>query len=97
MRYLLIAILAPFMLTASGCWGAYVDCDGDECDYAPAPVRYEARPQYSYRKARVYDVDGRYYRQYGNDRRWVRYRRPPPKRHLHQYGPDHPDGWIRPY
>lgn len=78
MRRVLWSLLIPILMAPAGCFGTYLDCDGEECELVDAaPLRYEAQPHYEYRGATVYEVDGRYYRQYGNDRRWVAYRKRP--------------------
>jgi hypothetical protein len=67
---LLVATLA--MSLASGCFGTM---RSGYVDVAYAPANYAAYPSYDYDGARVYYVDGRWYRQ---DRgRWVYYRHEP--------------------
>ena len=93
MKRILLVLFAPLALASSGCFGHYVDCDGDECEYveAPAPQHYQVQPYYDYHGTYVYEYNGRYYRQYGKDRRWVAYRNRPrglrhdvrPHRHDH--------------
>jgi hypothetical protein len=75
--------MVPLAIDASGCFGGYVACDDDECEYVEAaPVTVEVYPQYVYRGVVVYDVHGRYYRRLGS--RWVVYRQAP--RWIHRVG-----------
>jgi len=102
MKRILLGILATLAFADSGCFGTYIDCDGEECEYADPPPPYEAHPRYAYRNTSVYYVNGRYYRRYGNDHRWVAYRqRPKDLRHdgkhrdsddRHERGDDHDHG-----
>ncbi|APR82227.1 Hypothetical protein A7982_07576 [Minicystis rosea] len=76
-----LPLLVVLMLGAAGCAG-WISVDGYEAEYASAPAEIERYPRYSYRGTYVYEVQGRYYRRYGN--RWVAYRsRPADLRHDH--------------
>lgn len=62
------------LLLATGCAG-YITIDGYEAVYADAPAGYDRHPVYEHNGVRVYEVGGRYYREYQG--RWVYYRHRP--------------------
>jgi hypothetical protein len=74
MKATLASIAGLLLLFATGCAG-YLTIDGNEAVYADAPADYERAPVYEHNGVRVYEVRGRYYRQYNG--RWVYYRHRP--------------------
>ncbi len=72
----------------AGC-AATVTIDGHEAVYADAPANYERGRHWEHRGVVVYEVEGRYYRQYNG--RWVYYRdRPSDLREERRGGPPGP-------
>jgi hypothetical protein len=74
MKSALCSFAGALLLVAAGCSG-YFTVDGYDAAYASAPAGYERSPRYMHHGADVYEVQGRYYRQYNN--RWVVYRERP--------------------
>jgi hypothetical protein len=74
MKTTLLSVAGLLLLLATGCAG-YLTVDGYEAEYADAPANYERAPVYEHNGARVYEVHGRYYREYKG--RWVYYRHKP--------------------
>ena len=67
-------VAGVLLLLAAGCAG-YITVDGYEAAYVDAPADYQRYPRYEHNGVAVYEVNGRYYRQYGG--RWVAYRERP--------------------
>jgi hypothetical protein len=98
-RALASVAAAALALSVVGCGGSYVDLQGGRAYYVNPPSGIEAFPRYAYGGAYVYDVNGRFYRQYNG--RWVSYSHAPPEVqqwHDYQRGraepqPPPPRGW----
>ena len=80
MKLVLRSLACAMVIFSAGC-AATVTVDGYEARYVDAPVEYHRYPRYEYRGATVYEIDGRYYREY--NRRWVVYHERP--RELRRY------------
>ena len=68
MRPLLLSIAGALLLIAAGCNGS-VKLDGLEASYVDPPAGYEKAPRFDHHGVRVYEVGGRYFREYNG--RWV--------------------------
>jgi hypothetical protein len=74
MKNVLPWIAGALSLLAVGCAGTLM-VDGYEAAYVDVPAGYDRYPRYEHHGAPVYEISGRYYRQYNN--RWVVYRERP--------------------
>src|SRR5262245_50631642 len=74
MKTAIHALTGLALLLAAGCHG-YIKIDGLEATYTETPASYDHHPRWKHKGVRVYEIDGRYYREYNG--RWVVYRERP--------------------
>ena len=74
MRAILFSVACAFVLFAAACNGK-LDIDGVEASYTDPPAGWEHAKRWEHNGAKVYELAGRYYREYNG--RWVVYRERP--------------------